>query len=614
MKRTLAIAACLALIAGGEPWAQGQQGPSLALPEQPTYDHDVVVLGGGPSGVAAAIAAARHGASVLLVEQYAQLGGMGTSGGVNVFMQYRHTGGIFREVIRRCADNGGMRGSTFDIATMVMTLDQLLAEAGVEVLFHTRGIAVVTEPGNMWAGARPGQQRHVRYLVIHNKSGVQTCAARVFVDCSGDGDLCSWAGAPHTIGRPEDGLAQPMTMMFKLAGHTYTGGTPRHPALEGIHMSIYHNPNGEITFNMTRISGLLGCSGEDLSRAEIDGRKMVLEYVKLIKDNIPGFENAYLVGLPVQIGVRETRHIEGATVLTADDVLNGRERGDVVARCSYNVDVHNPAGKGAQIIRLEEPYDIPYRCLIPRGLDNVLVAGRPISADHVAHSSLRIQPNCYALGQAAGTAAAMCVERRIGPWEMNPHLGELQAALLRDGADLGPRLAQYRGLKDEWEAWRAEYGTGARPWPTSFNDIPEGHPLREAAAGLARAHVFRGYPDGNFGVDQVAPRHIVVVVIARALQPDEGKWTGRADLPANVSGAWWSGALRELIARGAIPQADLPGFSPDASVGTDELKLMLGRAFNCGDLPEHPEQIRLANGVTRGALAWYLWEAMKHKP
>ena len=609
MNRALTMGVLLALLPAVALCAEAA--PSLALPATPTYDYDVVVLGGGPSGVAAAIAAARHGAGTLLIEQYAYLGGMGTSGGVNVFMQYRHTGGIFREVIRRCADKGGMKGSTFDIATMVMALDELLAEAGVKVLFHTRGVAVVTEPGKMWNGARPERQQHVRHLVIHNKSGLQTCAAKVFIDCSGDGDLCAWAGAPYIVGRPEDGLTQPMTMMFKLAGHTYTGGTPRSPALAGIHMSIYHNPNGEITFNMTRISGLVGSDGEDLSEAEIAGRKMVMDYVKLLKENVPGFENAYLVDLPVQIGVRETRHIEGATILTGEDVLKGRERGDVIARCSYDVDVHNPAGQGAYIVRLQKPYDIPYRCLIPRGLDNVLVAGRPISADHIAHSSLRIQPNCYALGQAAGTAAAICVDKQIGPWEVNPHLGALQTTLIVDGADLGPGVATYRGLTDVWDEWRARYGSGARPRPTSFTDIPEGHPLREASIGLAKAGVFQGYADGSFGVDQPAPLHIVTVVTARALEPTEAKWTAQADLPPGLAGAWWSPALRELVARGIILPADLATFNPEAPVAVDQLKAMLQRAFDCGDLPDHPDAIRLTNGVTRGALAWYLWEAMK---
>jgi len=460
MRIVMTLAAWLALVPA---LAELHQVPAEKLAEvTPAYDYDVAVAGGGPSGTAAAIAAARQGAKVLLIEQYAFLGGMGTVAGVNVFMDYQHVGGIFREMLQRVREAGGLRGSTYDVNIMKVVLDQMVTEAGVKVLFHTTVIGVVTEPGRPWEGLYKYPRVHIKELLIHNKSGIQTVRGHTFVDCTGDGDLAAWAGAPFEFGRPEDGLAQPMTMMFRLGGCKWTGGALRHPALEGIHMSIYQNPNpGEITFNMTRIGGLKGTSGEDLTKAEMEGRKMVMEYVKLIKENIPGFEDAYLVDMPEQIGVRETRHIRGATVLTEQQVLEGRQRGDVVARSQYNIDIHNPAGQGARLVSLKQPYDIPYRSLIPKGVDNLLVAGRPLSADHAAHSSLRIQPTCYALGQAAGTAAAMCVRQNVGPWELGPYLRELQRILINNGADLGPRAAKRAGLLDEYQAWQERYSSGS---------------------------------------------------------------------------------------------------------------------------------------------------------
>ncbi|MFQ6132442.1 MAG: FAD-dependent oxidoreductase, partial [Armatimonadota bacterium] len=519
----------------------------------------------------------------------------------------------FREMFRRVSEAGGMRGSTFDVNIMKVVLDEMVTEAGVKPLYHTRAIGVVTEPGDPWDGAHEHPRVHLKGLLIHNKSGIQTVRAHTFVDCTGDGDVAAWAGAPFEFGREQDDLAQPMTMMFRLGGCKWTGGTPRHPVLEGIHMSIYHNPNpGEITFNMTRISGLKGTSGEDMTRAEIEGRKMVMEYVKLIKDNIPGFEDAYLVGMPTQIGVRETRHIHGATVLSEQQVLDGDERGDVIARCQYSVDIHNPDGKGARIVRLKDPYDIPYRCLIPRGVDNLLVTGRAISADHAAHSSLRIQPTSYAIGQAAGTAAAICVRENVGPWEMQPWLRELQRTLIGNGADLGPLGAMRVGMLDEWRDWQERYRTGRmRPWPTSFTDIPEGHPAYQASVGLAKARVFQGYSDGTFGVTQIVPAHIVAVVLARALKIENLEEAKSVKLRDDLEGHWWTPAVRALVHKGIVEQYEVEQIGPDDPVAAWELEMILQRAFNCGSLGTLPEELAPGGTLTRGGLAILLWRAME---
>lgn len=589
---------------------------ALAADLQPAYECDVCVLGGGPSGTAAAIAAARSGPETLLIEQYGCLGGMGTVASVNVFMTYQHAGGVFRELLQKLDELGGRRGSCFDVAKMQVVLDEMVQNAGVKVLFYTRGIAALTGPGRRYHGM---PQDTITGLLIHNKSGIQLVRAKVFIDCTGDGDLATWAGARAQIGRKQDGVTQPMTMIFRMGGCTYKGGPlSSHPALKDYWASYAMNPNpGEITLNMTRILNRSGVSGEDMTAATIEGRKEVMKAVKLLKENVPGFENAYLLALPTQIGVRETRHVMGATVLTGDQCIAGMERGDVMARCKYNIDIHNPAGTGATIIKLEKPYDIPYRCLLPRGVDNLLVAGRAISADHTAHSSLRIQPTCYAIGQAAGTAAAICVRESIGPWEMHPpYLRELQSALIRAGADLGRGGAARVGLVDEWEKWQIRYRRTARPAPAGgFKDIPKGHAAYEAAMGLAQLGVFQGYPDGRFGADDPATSGVAFTVVdrARAAAEPPDKAPAPASLPDRLRGQYWSDPLARLVTRKAVGEAELADLEAIAALTQDALRRLLLAAF-----PEATEKQLDSvpapadpNALTRAELAMYLWEAVR---
>ena len=586
------------------------------------YDVDVVVLGGGPSGVAAAISAARNGAKVLLVEQYSFLGGMGTAAEVNVFMPWANTGGIFQELLEKLSEVNGRAGAVFDIPTMQMVLDDMTQEAGVHVLYYTRGIAATTASGKPWRGQ---PTRHITGLIIQNKTGIQLVHAKTYIDCSGDGDLAAFAGAPFEIGSPGGGPPQPMTMIFRVGGCTWKGGdlVQYSPDFAKYWCSTGFGPNpGEVSFNATRILDHSGVSGESLSDATIIGRREVLTMFRLLKEHVPGFEKAYLLALPTQVGVRETRRVIGASpdpnkqVLTGEDVLSGRTRGDVIARCKYDVDIHNPNGEGGQIIRLKAPYDIPYRCLIPRGVDNLLIAGRPISADHVAHSSLRVQPTCYALGQAAGTAAAICVKHGVGPWDLAPYLDDLQRTLILQGADFGEERARILGVSRDWRRWQLQYrhSNAALP-PGGFRDLPPGHPAREAATGLAQIGVFSGLGDGKFGADEVAPNSQLVTVIARALfatELDAPRDRAKVTLPPALQNEWWSDNVQELAARDIITAAELAEFDPDAS---DEavLRLWLGRAFpNTGtNLPTLPVELQSAGGLTRGAAAYLLWECVK---
>ena len=490
---------------------------------KPSYDVDVCVVGGGPAGCSAAIAAARNGANTLLIEQYGFLG-TSTASSVSVFMTYRYAGGIFRELLQRLDTLKARRGGSFNVAGMQVALDELTTEAGVRVLLYTRGIACVTADGTPWQG----QPRNtVSGLVIHNKSGLQMVRAKVFVDCTGDADLAAWAGVPFDVGRPEDGVTQPMTMIFRMGNVKFR--------LDHVlsrmedYWASYADPNpGEMTLNMTRIKGFSGLSGEDLSQATMLGRQAALEAVEALKKNVPGFADAYLVALPAQIGVRETRRITGATVLTGDQIIKpGRtylHRADTIARNNYDVDIHDPQGTKATIIKLQQPYDIPYRSLLPRGIDNLLVAGRPISADHVAHSSLRIQPTCWVMGQAAGTAAAMAAKLSLGPWEIgqqnDPKLGQpflkhLQRTLIRQGADLGDFRAQELGVLAEYDRWQLKYQLEAFAVDKDFEDVPKGTAY-DAVIGLGKMGVFRGVSETQFGATQTASLSVVAVVIARA--------------------------------------------------------------------------------------------------
>lgn len=591
----------------------------------PDYVVDVCVLGGGPSGVAAAVSAARNGANVLLVEQYGFLGGTMTASSVNVFMTYRFAGGLVREVLNRLAAVGGRKGSTYDVNQMQVVLDQMTAEAGVHVLLYTRAISAVTARGTPWQG-KP--RRTITGLVIHNKSGLQMVRAKVYVDCSGDADLATWAGVPFDIGREQDGLTQPMTMMFRMGGCTFKGGNLRsYPGMADYWVSYYWNPNpGEITLNMTRIKGYLGVNGEQLTAATIDGRREVLKAVETLRQNVPGFENAYLLAMPAQIGVRETRRIHGATVLTGEQIINPRftyaRRHDVIGRNNYDVDIHDPTGTNAQIIRLKQPYDIPYRCLLPQGVDNLLVAGRPISADHVAHSSLRIQPTCFVLGQAAGTAAALAVRHGCGPWEVGqlddpqrgqPYLEELQRLLILQGADLGEERAAELGLAAEWRRWQLSFALAINPVLTDFADVPKGHPAYEAVMGLARMGILQGYGNGRFGAADGANRAVVCTVIARGLAalPTAERVPAAAELPARLRGQFWSPAVAELVGRGVLPASSLETFDPEAPVSPEELRILLQKAFGQKPLPDIPPQLLSDGNVTRAALAQWLWACLQ---
>lgn len=413
------------------------------------YEAEVVVCGGGPAGVAAAVCSARNGARTLLVERYGFLGGMATAGLVNPFMTFSAGSkqiihGLFQEVLERLEELGGWggeeRGRSFDPEAMKHACEILCQEAGVDLTFHS-----------FLCGANIRGDRIVSILLAE-KSGLRRAKGKLFVDCTGDGDLAAFAGTPFEKGRPEDGLCQPMTLNFRMVG-VDEERMPSWAEAEVIfkrakaegrltnpreNLMYFLTPRkGEIHLNTTRIIGLDATDPLQLSQAEAEGRRQVREITDFLKREVPGFEQAELLYSAAQVGVRESRRIVGQYVMTKEDVLEARKFGDGIARGSYPIDIHSPQGEGTTILTLPEgeSYDIPYRSLVPRGIDNLLVAGRPISTTHEAHASTRIMPICFATGQAAGTAAALCLEAGCSPAQLDPQA--LRQRLIAQGANLG---------------------------------------------------------------------------------------------------------------------------------------------------------------------------------
>jgi len=414
--------------------------------------YDIAVVGGGTGGVPAAVEAARSGAKVLLVERYGFLGGMATAGLVNPYMGYWAGGkpivrGIFEETLAGLRNGGGLaeNGQTFDEEVLKVVLDRMVLEAGVATLFHAAFVSCECACGRI---------ESARFV---SKEGCFDVTAEVFIDATGDADLAAAAGASVEIGRSEDGLCQPMTLSFRLAGIDLAALPSDFGKLRKILNDAYlaakadgsiDNPREDILifktlredvlhFNTTRVVGKSPVSTAQLSEAEFEGRRQAFELLRLFKERVAGFEDAYIQKSGVLIGVRESRRVMGEYVLQVEDILSARKFDDAVACSSYPVDIHNPAGTGTVIRRLPpgQWYEIPYRSIVPLGLDNLLMAARSISATHEAHSSLRVMPVVAAIGQAAGAAAAMAASERRAARDVDAD--QLRNRLVAAGAFVG---------------------------------------------------------------------------------------------------------------------------------------------------------------------------------
>lgn len=390
--------------------------------------YDIIVTGGGLTGIAAAVAAAREGAHVLIVEKNGFLGGAAGINFVNPFMGYAihhpETGqdevinaGLFWEILQRLNVMGGLHEKRiiFNEEILKIILDRLTREHGVDVLMHAYLTGCDVEG------------RTVRSLEAVGKSGVHRLAAKGFLDATGDADLAVLAGCSTRLGRDSDQQCQPMTLCFRVANvdmEAFEKGrrdiTPLYQKLqkEGKIQNpredvllFYHMAPGVIHFNSTRIIHRNPVDDWDRTAAEMEAREQMLELFTFLREHCQGFANAVLLASAPEIGVRESRLIDGLYLLQAEELLACTHFDDSIARGSYSVDIHSPDGSGTVIRRIPQGqyYTIPYRSLVPPSLDNLLVAGRCISATHEAQSACRIMPICCCMGEAAGLALQMAL-------------------------------------------------------------------------------------------------------------------------------------------------------------------------------------------------------------
>ncbi|MBN1147106.1 MAG: FAD-dependent oxidoreductase [Anaerolineales bacterium] len=417
-----------------------------------TLETGVLVVGGGPAGAIAAIAAARQGCSTILVERYGFLGGASTTVLDTFCGFYLRQGSESRKIVGGIPDlvidelnrhaAARVRPSGYAKAGDVITYhpeilkviwEALAVQTGVRLLYHSFAVDVIME-GERAAG-----------IAAAGKGGWMRIEAQVIIDASGDADLAAWAGAPCE----QDLRLQAMTTTFRLGGvDTARAGQISKEQLTNLlaeaaasdaqlpskagSFSITTLP-GVMAVNMARLTGLDPSDPEQLTQAEIQGRAQALACQRFLQAYLPGFEDSYLLSLSTQVGVRESRRIIGDYRLTKEDVLQARHFSDGIARCAWPVEEHCPeTGVRVEYLPEGQAYDIPYRCLLPQRVQGLLVAGRCLSAEHDAHASARVMAQCMAMGQAAGIAASLAVRDRVAPRDVN--ISELQAQLRAAGA------------------------------------------------------------------------------------------------------------------------------------------------------------------------------------
>lgn len=449
--------------------------------------YDVIVVGGGVSGSHAAIASAKTGAKTLLIEQFGFLGGSLTAMGVGPMMTFHNKSGrqlVFgspNDMVNRLIEKGASPGhildstgycstvTPFDAEMLKVTLEDMVVEAGAEILYHTRLIDIAQD-GNK-----------IKSVFIHNKGGIQEIPAKIFIDASGDSEMVKLSGVPFTEGRPGDGKSQPMTTNIKVGNvdtkklreyminnwdqfdaderaedkaevlkrtkRISTWGfydlwnaakakgevtIPRDNVL-----FFETNTEGEFIFNTSRVLGFNPVNPFDLSKAETLGRKQCVEIYKFLKKYAPGFENATFVSTAPHIGVRESRHPLAKKVLVSDDLVNEVRFKEVIAVGGYPIDIHSPDGGNTDSVHLnaEGAYYIPKDSLLVNEVENLVLSGRAIGADHHASAAVRVTPIAMAIGQGAGTLAALSVLNNVSPDALD--YSKLEAKLKEHGAYLG---------------------------------------------------------------------------------------------------------------------------------------------------------------------------------
>jgi hypothetical protein len=445
-----------------------------------TRDTDVLVVGGGTSGVGAAVAAARAGANTLLVERYGFLGGVANVGlCLHTFHSskgQRVVAGLPWEMIQRMKALGGSTGPVWienahmqtttpiDVEVMKYVTQEMILTSGGHILYHTSPLEVVMD-GDRICG-----------VVMLTKSGKLFVRAKVVIDCTGDGDIATWAGVPYEKGREGDRKMQRMSLVFKMGNvdvprafkeigkgaawsklpdrdelypvwwsatlEKYADEVKREGLFLGTDEFWGNTVHArETNINASRLQGLDGTSADDLTTGEVEGKRQVYKLAEVLRKYVPGFEQSHIQATAPFIGVRETRRMVGDYQLTAEDCLQGRKFDDGVCKVGYPIDIHDPdSGKTlfTAIQGDDGSYDIPYRCLLPRQVEGLLLAGRCISTTHEAMASTRTMVTGMMVGQAAGTAAAIALRNKSGL--RNVPATELRSELRKQGVhlDRGP--------------------------------------------------------------------------------------------------------------------------------------------------------------------------------
>ena len=422
------------------------------IPVRKSYD--VIVCGAGPAGICAAVAAARQGAKTALLERYGIPGGNLTSGHVGPILGSVSKGTMRDEVCTllgvRDNDMDGKTGVAHDMEKARIALVEWIDHENIDVYLQTMVSDAVME-GNT-----------VKGVILSTKEGLQALTASVVVDATGDGDVACFAGCEFEKGR-DDGLMQPVTLEFTLDNvdeerailcigdiddvqfhgqrfldwckqQAEAGALPKNAAAVRLHPTVY---KGSRQVNTTQVNGCDSTKLETVYEAELELRRQIRLLQNFFRENLPGYENCKLVGSASTTGIRESRRILGEYVITAEELAVGKRFEDVIVhKADFLVDIHNPTGSGQAEKKIQYciPYDLPYRCFVPRRIDGLYTAGRCISGTHRAHASYRVMSICMAMGEAVGVAAAMCAENGCTPRSLN--VKALQEKLTGMGIDL----------------------------------------------------------------------------------------------------------------------------------------------------------------------------------